>query len=83
MKKSTSTATRKVKVTICVQLSERGQRNEIKNGRSGKPTVLVKGRISPEDVDLFKVDAEQACRLGCSLFPPLYELHDFPLLLGL
>jgi hypothetical protein len=58
MKKSTATATRKVNVTICVQLSERGQRNEIKKGRSGKPKVLVKGRISPEDVDLFKVDAD-------------------------
>ena len=58
MKKSTTTATRKVNVTICVQLSENGQRNEIKKGRSGKPKVLVKGRISPEDVDLFKVDAD-------------------------
>ena len=58
MKKSTTTATRKVNVTICVQLSEKGQRNEIKKGRSGKPKVLVKGRISPEDVDLFKVDAD-------------------------
>ena len=58
MKKSTTTATRKVNVTICVQLSEKGQRNEIKKGRSGKPQVLVKGRISPEDVDLFKVDAD-------------------------
>jgi hypothetical protein len=58
VKKITATATRKVNVTICVQLSERGQRNEIKKGRSGKPQVLIKGRISPEDVDLFKVDAE-------------------------
>jgi hypothetical protein len=58
MKKSSTTATRKVDVTICVQLSEKGQRNEIKKGRSGKPQVLVKGRISPEDVDLFKVDAD-------------------------
>ena len=55
MKKST---TRKVNVTICVQLSENGQRSEIKKGRSGKPKVLVKGRISPEDVDLFRVDAD-------------------------
>jgi hypothetical protein len=58
MKKSTATVTRKVNVPICVQLSETGERNEIKKGRSGKPKVLVKERISPEDVDLLKVDAD-------------------------
>jgi hypothetical protein len=53
MKKSMATATSNVNVTLCVQLSENGQRNEIKKGRSGKQEVLIKGRIPPDDVDLF------------------------------
>ncbi len=58
MKKSMATATNKVNVTFCVQLSETGQRNEIKKGRSGKQEVLIKGRIPTGDVDLFRVDAD-------------------------
>ena len=58
MKKSMATATSNVNVTFCVQLSENGQRNEIKKGRSGKQEVLIKGRIPPDDVDLFRVDAD-------------------------
>jgi len=53
-----ATATSNVNVTFCVQLSENGQRNEIKKGRSGKQEVLIKGRIPPDDVDLFRVDAD-------------------------
>ena len=58
MKKTTARAKGKVNVTFCVQLSEDGQRNEIKKGRSGKLEVLIKGQISPDDVDLFRVDAD-------------------------
>jgi hypothetical protein len=58
MKKTTARAKTKVNVTFCVQLSEDGQRNEIKKGRSGKLEVLIKGQISPDDVDLFRVDAD-------------------------
>jgi hypothetical protein len=58
MKKSTARVTPKVNVTFCVQLSEDGQRNEIKKGRSGKLEVLIKGQIPPDDVDLFRVDAD-------------------------
>jgi hypothetical protein len=46
-----------VKVTIHFRLSEQGQRGEIKRGRSGERDKSIEGKISPEDVDLFKVDS--------------------------
>jgi hypothetical protein len=47
-----------VEVTIYFDLSEQGQREEIKQGRTGQREQSIDGKIQPEDVDLFKVDPQ-------------------------